>query len=63
MLMHLIKALKDESFPVRFTKAAGGLQHTPEIVACHDSSTAQEMETQPHDPVFQLIHAGMEIPS
>lgn len=63
MLMHLIKALQDESFPVHFTKAAAELQHTPEIIACHDSSTAQEMETQPHDPTFQLIHVGMKIPS
>lgn len=63
MLMHLIKALQDESFPMHFTKAAGELQHTPEITACHNSSTAHEMETQPHIPMSRLFHAEMEIPS
>lgn len=48
MLMHHIKVLQDESFPVRFTKAAGELQRSPEIAACPNSSTAHEMETQPH---------------
>lgn len=51
MLMHLIKALQNKSFPIHFTKAKGELQHTPEIAACHDSSTAYKMETQPHIPM------------
>lgn len=63
MLMHLIKALQNKSFPIHFTKAKGELQHTPEIAACHDSSTAHKMETQPHIPMSWAIHAGMEIPS
>jgi len=48
---------------VHFTKAVGELQHTPEIAACHDSSTAHGLETQPHIPMSRLIHTEMEIPS